>query len=67
MFSLDEQTIPITCANCGNKINKTIGWIKSNNNISCKCGIIINLKTDKFIRDIENVEKSFSDLPRKSV
>jgi copper chaperone CopZ len=62
--SLDSYEISISCTHCGNKIKKSIGWIKSNSDFICVCGTRIKLDADQFKSDIADVERSLSDLQR---
>jgi hypothetical protein len=49
---LDNAEIEIPCGKCGRKTKKTIGWVNSRNKFTCSCGVVIELKTDQFKREI---------------
>jgi predicted RNA-binding Zn-ribbon protein involved in translation (DUF1610 family) len=39
---LSRQSFPITCANCGNNLHQTLGWLKDHLEFPCpKCGATI--------------------------
>lgn len=57
----DDQSLDIPCPECGRKTAKTIGWLKSHNQFACRCGVTINLKTEKFRRDIGSAEQRLRD------
>lgn len=61
---LDNAEIEIPCSNCGGKTKKSIGWIKSNSQLTCACGTIINLDADQFRGEIAKVDASFANLQR---
>lgn len=61
---LDKAEIEIPCGNCGHKIKKSIGWIKSNREFNCSCGTKIKIDAEQFKTEIAKAEKSFSDLQR---
>ncbi len=57
---LDHVTISIPCK-CGTKTDKTIGWIKSNTEFVCICGITIPLNSDYFTLKIADVKNMLAD------
>ena len=63
----ENQTIGVTCPKCGNQIEQTIGWLKSNDNVTCPgCGSDFIINSEKFFAGIEKAEEAFSKL-RKSL
>ena len=58
---LDGFEIEIPCPKCGRKTKKSIGWIKTNRQLSCGCGTVINLKTDQFRRETAKAEQLLAD------
>jgi len=61
---LDDQELTINCPRCGYKTKKSIGWIKSNNQLTCICFTILNLKTEEFKRQLASTEASFDRLKK---
>jgi hypothetical protein len=63
----DDAAIPIPCPACGNKIEKTVSWLKSNDHVICDCGSRINVDANKVIAGLEKVERllhaTFKKLP----
>jgi hypothetical protein len=63
----DDAAVPIPCPACGNKIERTVDWLKSNEHVICNCGNRINVDANKVIAGIEKVERllhaTFKNLP----
>jgi hypothetical protein len=63
----DDAAVPNSCPACGNKIEKTVDWLKSNEQVICNCGNRINVDANKVIAGIEKVERllhaTFKKLP----
>jgi len=63
----DDATVQITCPACCKKIEKTVGWLKSNEQVICDCGSRINVDANKVIAGLEKVERllhaTFKKLP----
>ncbi len=59
---LDALKIEITCEACGNKTKQTIGWIKANNELTCKCGAVLRFGPADFQTQIADAERSFNTL-----
>jgi hypothetical protein len=53
----DDAAVPIPCPACGNKIEKTVGWLKSNEHVICDCGSRINVDANNVIAGLEKVER----------
>jgi DNA-directed RNA polymerase subunit RPC12/RpoP len=64
---LDEQTIDISCPDCGTEHTKTIGWMKTNDNIACTCGATIVLDKSEFLDEIRGVEEALDAFPKEIV
>ena len=65
LASLDNKSISFPCPKCGQKHEKTIGWLKANAELTCGCGVNIGLKTDELIKAVEQVEAQLATIPRK--
>jgi hypothetical protein len=64
MSVLDDKTIEIPCRKCGQKHQKTIGWLKANNHLACSCGVILRFDMDEFIAAIKKAEDAIESIPR---
>jgi len=50
--------MPITCANCGRQVKKSIKWIRSNSSLQCEgCESDIKLETEEFKAEVDRFEK----------
>ena len=58
----DKQSIDIPCANCGRKTSKTIGWLKTNRQMTCRCGTVLNLDTSDLRAKIKQLERQLGKL-----
>lgn len=59
----ENQTIGVTCPNCGNQIEQTIGWLKSNDKVTCPgCSSDLVINGEKLFAGIEKAEEAFSKL-----
>jgi hypothetical protein len=61
---LENYVFPVVCPKCGAQIQKTIGWFRENNEISCPCGTTIYLVTDELVRIIDELEGAIGRLIR---
>ncbi|WP_073023912.1 hypothetical protein [Cycloclasticus pugetii] len=59
---LDDSGIGIPCESCGNETEKTVGWIKRNKQLTCRCGAVINIDAGKFKSQIAKVERELSKI-----
>jgi hypothetical protein len=55
---LENYVLPVVCPKCGTQMQKTIGWFRENNEISCPCG------TDELVRIIDELEGAIGRLIR---
>lgn len=65
MGLFDSQSIEIPCPQCGHKHPKTIGWIKAHSEISCRCGVTVQLDKGQFVSEMAKVDKMLDEFPRK--
>jgi uncharacterized Zn finger protein len=63
-LDLDRQTIDIPCPNCGQKRAETVGRLKTNPQLTCRCGTVIRVDATELRSEIAKLEKSFADLNR---
>lgn len=63
----ENQTIGVTCPKCGNQIEQTIGWLKTNDKVACPgCRSELVIDSEKLFSGIEKAEKAVSKF-RKSI
>lgn len=61
----DKGRLGIPCLGCGEKNEKTINWIKANDQLTCEgCGETITLKRDKLLDGLEQVGQSMADFQK---
>ena len=61
-----NASIDLSCPQCQTKIKKTIGWIKQSTQFTCtRCGSIVKLQKDQFIRELKKADKAVDDFKRK--
>jgi hypothetical protein len=61
---LENYVLPVVCPKCGAQIQKTIGWFRENNEISCPCGTSNYLVTEELVRIIDELEGAIGRLMR---
>jgi len=49
---------------CKNKLSETIGKLRTNPQLTCRCGKIINVEANQLNAGIESVEQSLANLRR---
>nr|WP_314094226.1 hypothetical protein [uncultured Shinella sp.] len=63
----DSKKIAVPCPKCGNKTEKTIGWVKSHDSFACGgCGETISIDKEKLLSGLDEAEKSIAKF-RKSI
>jgi hypothetical protein len=60
----DDHVLPITCPKCGAQIEKTVAWLRENDELSCPCGTTIHFATDELLPVLEALEGAVQRLPR---
>ncbi len=57
MSLTDPNTIipSLKCSNCGKKIGKNYGWLKSNDHFVCDCGARTNWSSDQFLDVVKGI------------
>jgi transcription elongation factor Elf1 len=65
MSMFDSESVGFNCPKCGQKHEKTVGWLKANNKIVCPCGININLDVRDLIAGTDKAEQLIRDFPRR--
>jgi len=53
---LNDHPLPVSCPKCGAKIQKTVSWLRSNDEIICPCGTRMHLQTDEVLSAVEALE-----------
>ena len=59
-----EDVLESGCPKCGQKVNKTIGWIKANSHLACACGANIRLDKERFLGPLKQAEDALKSFPR---
>jgi hypothetical protein len=62
---LDDAEIPVACPKCGYDTPLTIGWLKCNDRITCRCGHIIDFGAAAFQAGMAEVDRAFDELTRE--
>jgi hypothetical protein len=61
----DNHELSIPCATCGESSKKSIGWIKTHNELVCPCGQVIGLKSEQLLGELKKAEKALADFSAK--
>jgi hypothetical protein len=61
---LDNQVLPVSCPKCGARIQKTISWLRGNDEIVCPCGTVMHLQTDEVLKAVEALETALGRIIR---
>jgi hypothetical protein len=59
--ALEDHVLPIHCPKCGAKIEKTVEWLRDNQELICHCGTTSHLEPAEVIAAVEALEAA---LPR---
>lgn len=63
---LDAAEISLPCGNCGGKIKKPVGWVKTNKEFTCpSCGSQTRFEADDFIRKIGDAGRGVDRLTKE--
>jgi hypothetical protein len=63
-IQFDAHALEIPCPQCGQKHKKTVGWLKSHQDIACGCGGTIAVDSRDLHRKLADVEKQLKDITR---
>ena len=63
---LDDAPLGVPCAKCGAETQKTFGWLKANQHLTCSCGFTIVIDDHQVRESLGKVDRSLDDL-RKSL
>jgi hypothetical protein len=64
--ALEDHVLPIFCPKCGAKIEKTVGWLRGNNEFGCPCGTTMHLEVGEVLQAVETLESALSRIIRPS-
>lgn len=60
-----NKSVKFKCPKCGYEMSQTIGWLETNNRITCAgCGVGIRLDTGDLIRGAEKAQEAIDGLPK---
>ncbi len=63
----EDQKIGVPCPECGHKTQKTIGWLKTHDKLTCAgCGSNVVIDSEKLFSGIKEAEKTVAKF-RKSI
>jgi hypothetical protein len=61
----DTDEWPVTCAECGQVMQKQIGWLKHAVSIICvRCGASLTFRNDTFLQVLENAKSAVDGVAR---
>jgi len=64
-INVDALTYELACPICGQKIQQTIGWFKTNSPIECPgCHKPITIGTDQLDKAVANMNRQIADLQK---
>jgi predicted RNA-binding Zn-ribbon protein involved in translation (DUF1610 family) len=64
LVAIIDENIEIRCPNCGEKHQKRVAQLYDNPEFACSCGVVIECKSDKFVAEVQKVDKSIEGLRR---
>ena len=64
MTDVDSNEIKFQCPNCGHDLQQTIGWLKTNEHMTCPgCNIGINIDTNRLAKATEEIQRAMEKIP----
>jgi transcription elongation factor Elf1 len=64
MADVDSNEIKFQCPNCGHDLQQTIGWLKTNEHMTCPgCNIGINIDTNRLAKATEEIQRAMEKIP----
>ena len=61
----DSEKLAITCKNCGRETKKTIAWLKTHDQFTCKCGTLTRLDKSEFTGNLRKADEAIAAFKRK--
>ncbi|WP_043316611.1 hypothetical protein [Microbulbifer sp. HZ11] len=58
----NDAEISVPCPQCSHETVKTIGWLKTQNQLTCLCGATIMVDAKEALSEIRQAEKELADL-----
>ena len=55
LTDIDKVASDFKCANCGKKIGKAYGWLKTHDHLVCNCGFRNQWRPDKFVNVVKDI------------
>jgi hypothetical protein len=59
---LGDQTVDVSCGNCGRRTRLTVRWLEANTELRCECGAIVALTTQSVRDEIAKVARTIEDI-----
>lgn len=64
MTDVDSNEIKFQCPNRGHDLQQTIGWLKTNEHMTCPgCNIGINIDTNRLAKATEEIQRAMEKIP----
>lgn len=65
MSEIQDPLLPFPCPNCGQEIAKSLGWLTTENKVTCPgCGSLIHLKTDEPGTGLQSMDDAIANILR---
>jgi hypothetical protein len=59
-----DESIEVSCPKCGKQHQKRIALLYDNPEFPCSCGVVLQCKSDTFVAEVKEVDRSIEDLRR---
>jgi hypothetical protein len=60
----EQHVLPIHCAKCDGKFEKTVAWLRENHELVCHCGTTSHLEPADVLAALEALEAALSRIVR---
>ena len=61
----DDDLFPFPCPGCGEKLEKSVGWLKTNTRLKCpECERNVWFYNETFLRALDQAERAINDFGR---
>jgi hypothetical protein len=62
--ALEDHVLPIHCPKCGAKIEKSLSWLRDNNELGCPCGTTMHLEAEELLLAAETFDDALGRIVR---
>ena len=63
---VDDAIIPITGTKCGQKHQKTTGWLRDHSQFVCTCGVTIKIDNAEYRRQMADLDRAWENVGKDS-